>query len=143
MMGVHKEYQRTGVAAAMMDVAFKSAINKGFRVADYSWILEDNTPVRSILELAGAKIYKTHRIYEMNLSAWIATLGLIDTEQLVIKTKKFVRNKGISVSNLVESLLKQAISENKTSFSQKWQGKLKSISPIDSPRYKKLSERYL
>ncbi len=69
MMGVHKEYQRTGVAAAMMDVAFKSAINKGFRVADYSWILEDNMPVRSILEFAGAKIYKTHRIYEMNLSA--------------------------------------------------------------------------
>lgn len=70
-------------------------------------------------------------------------INLTLDEQLVIKTKKFVRNKGISVSNLVESLLKQAISENKTSFSQKWQGKLKSISPIDSPRYKKLSERYL
>jgi GNAT superfamily N-acetyltransferase len=68
MMGVHKEYQRTGVAAAMMDIAFKSAISKGFKVADYSWILEDNTPVRSILEFAGAKIYKTHRIYEMDLS---------------------------------------------------------------------------
>lgn len=69
MMGVHKEYQRTGVAAAMMDIAFKSAIRMGFKTADYSWILEDNMPVRSILELAGAKIYKTHRIYEMDLSA--------------------------------------------------------------------------
>jgi GNAT superfamily N-acetyltransferase len=67
MMGVHREYQRTGVAAAMMDVAFKSAIRRGFKVADYSWILEDNMPVRGILELAGARIYKTHRIYEMNL----------------------------------------------------------------------------
>jgi GNAT superfamily N-acetyltransferase len=68
MMGVHRKYQRTGVAAVMMDVAFKSAIRKGFKIADYSWILEDNMPVRSILELAGAKIYKTHRIYEMDLS---------------------------------------------------------------------------
>ncbi|RJP65900.1 MAG: N-acetyltransferase [Candidatus Abyssobacteria bacterium SURF_17] len=68
MMGVHREYHRTGVAAAMMDVAFKNAIRRGFKVADYSWILEDNMPVRSILEFAGAKIYKTHRIYELPLS---------------------------------------------------------------------------
>jgi GNAT superfamily N-acetyltransferase len=69
MMGVHKKYQRTGVAAVMMDVAFKSAIDKGFQVADYSWILEDNMAVRSILEFVGAKIYRTHRIYEMDLHA--------------------------------------------------------------------------
>ncbi|UCD59113.1 MAG: GNAT family N-acetyltransferase, partial [Candidatus Hydrogenedentota bacterium] len=69
MMGVHRKYQRTGVAAAMMDVAFKSAIRRGFGIADYSWILEDNMPVRSILEFVGAGIYKTHRIYEMNLQA--------------------------------------------------------------------------
>ncbi|GAB4345000.1 MAG: hypothetical protein Kow0099_24870 [Candidatus Abyssubacteria bacterium] len=67
MMGVHRNYHRTGVAAAMMDVAFKAAIRRGFKVADYSWILEDNMPVRAILEFAGARIYKTHRIYESPL----------------------------------------------------------------------------
>ncbi len=67
MMGVHRDYQRTGIAAAMMDVAFNKAVQRGFKVADYSWILEDNMPVRAILKFAGAKIYKTHRIYEAAL----------------------------------------------------------------------------
>lgn len=67
MMGVHRDYQRTGIAAAMMDVAFNKAVQRGFKVADYSWILEDNMPVRAILEFAGARIYKTHRIYETAL----------------------------------------------------------------------------
>ena len=70
-------------------------------------------------------------------------INLTLDEELVVKTKKFVRNKGISVSHLVESLLKQAIKENKTSFSKKWQGKLNITSQKDTPRYKKLSERYL
>lgn len=70
-------------------------------------------------------------------------INLTIDEELVVKTKQFVRNKGISVSRLVESLLKQTINENKISFSEKWQGKLKIANPIDSPRYKKLSKRYL
>ena len=67
--GVHKDYQRTGVAAAMVIRAYESAIHYGFESADLLLAREDNIPSRAILEMAGGKTYKTHRIYEMSLSA--------------------------------------------------------------------------
>ena len=38
----------------------------GFRFIELSWILEDNLPVRRILERIGAVAYKTYRIYGKN-----------------------------------------------------------------------------
>jgi hypothetical protein len=35
--------------------------------AKYSWILEDNMPMRHILEGLNARIYKTYRIYGKTL----------------------------------------------------------------------------
>jgi hypothetical protein len=35
----------------------------GFRWIELSWILEDNRPMRSILERLGARAYKTYRVY--------------------------------------------------------------------------------
>jgi GNAT superfamily N-acetyltransferase len=68
MLGVHRDYQKTGVAAAMVAKAYDQAIARGFKSAEFSWILEDNTPVITICEMIGAKVYKVHRIYEMFLS---------------------------------------------------------------------------
>jgi RimJ/RimL family protein N-acetyltransferase len=31
---------------------------------ELSWILEDNTPMRRVLEGIGAKVYKTYRVYQ-------------------------------------------------------------------------------
>ena len=39
----------------------------GFRWVELSWILENNRPMRSILERLGAKSYKTYRIYGKTL----------------------------------------------------------------------------
>ncbi len=68
MMGVHRDYQKTGVAAAMLVRVYDAVIRRGFKTAELSWILEDNVPVRTVCEMIGARIYKTHRIYEMPLS---------------------------------------------------------------------------
>jgi GNAT superfamily N-acetyltransferase len=73
MMGVHRDYQKTGVAAAMVVKAYDCAIKRGFKSAEFSWILEDNHPVIAISEFLGGKRYKTHRIYELPLSAATAT----------------------------------------------------------------------
>jgi hypothetical protein len=35
----------------------------GFRWIELSWILEDNLPMRRILERLGAPTYKTYRVY--------------------------------------------------------------------------------
>jgi hypothetical protein len=37
------------------------------RKAELSWILEDNRPVRDIIELVGGRPYKRYRIYEKAL----------------------------------------------------------------------------
>ncbi|RJP18923.1 MAG: GNAT family N-acetyltransferase [Candidatus Abyssobacteria bacterium SURF_5] len=69
MLGVDREYQKTGVAAAMVVNGYDAAIRRGYTEAEFSWILEDNIATRTMCEMFGGKIYKTHRIYEMSLSA--------------------------------------------------------------------------
>ncbi len=69
MMGVHRDFRETGVAAAMVYNVHRNIIKHGFTSAEFSWILEDNMPVRAICEMIGGKIYKTHRIYELPLTS--------------------------------------------------------------------------
>lgn len=69
MLGTHRDYQETGVAAAMVVNGYDAAIRRGYTEAEFSWILEENIPVRTMCEMFGGRIYKTHRIYEMSLSA--------------------------------------------------------------------------
>jgi len=69
LAGVFEEHHRTGVAAAMGIKLYESAVRRGIKVGELSRILETNTASRTIAEMAGGKIYKTHRIYEMSLSA--------------------------------------------------------------------------
>ncbi len=37
------------------------------RDAELSWILEDNKPMRRIVEMLGAEVYKRYRIFEKAL----------------------------------------------------------------------------
>ena len=39
-------------------------IARGLEQVELSWILEDNMPMRRVLEGVGAKVYKTYRVYE-------------------------------------------------------------------------------
>jgi len=39
-------------------------ISRGTKSGELSWILEDNLPMRHMLEALGAIPYKTYRIYE-------------------------------------------------------------------------------
>ena len=43
--------------------------DKGVKQVELSWILEDNQPMRHIIESLGAKPYKTYRVYQKTLSA--------------------------------------------------------------------------
>ncbi len=72
LMGVKREYagSMTGkrlpfqlIAAAAVECA-----KLGYERCEYSWILEDNMPMRAICEAWGAHIYKTYRIYEKALA---------------------------------------------------------------------------
>ena len=71
LMGVRKELQNTplGVALALLVVhnLRQPVIDRGIEGVELSWILEDNQGMRSILERAGSRLYKTYRIYRKQL----------------------------------------------------------------------------
>jgi ribosomal protein S18 acetylase RimI-like enzyme len=66
-LGVKEEYRGKGIESALLIEALHVGFAKGFREAEASWILEDNTMMRRLLEAVGGKVYKTYRLYE---SAW-------------------------------------------------------------------------
>ena len=68
LMGVKKKFarDRRGIFApfVILDAIRREGVKLGITEAEYSWILEDNMPMRHILEGFGARIYKTYRLYE-------------------------------------------------------------------------------
>lgn len=71
LMGVRKEFHNTptGLALACMviDAPRQVGIKHGVREVELSWILEDNHPMRNILDNLGSKPYKRYRIYGKTL----------------------------------------------------------------------------
>jgi hypothetical protein len=67
LMGVRRRYarDRRGALApfVLIDAIRRESVKQGLQAAEYSWILENNRPMRHILEGLNARIYKTYRIY--------------------------------------------------------------------------------
>jgi hypothetical protein len=72
LMGVKRKFVRDprGRMAPfqLIDAIIKEGLKAGIRNVELSWILEDNRPMRHILEAANATAYKTYRIYEKALA---------------------------------------------------------------------------
>lgn len=72
LMGVRRKFQG-GLRGQLLpflliDAARREARKLGYDAVEMSWILDDNRPMRSILEAVGSRIYKTYRIYEKSLA---------------------------------------------------------------------------
>lgn len=67
LMGIRKKYHGTPAASAMLALMFDSLVipasSWGFKNIEMSWILEDNMPMRRVIEAVGGRAYKTYRIY--------------------------------------------------------------------------------
>jgi hypothetical protein len=67
LMGMKRKFahdRRAAIAPFLIIDAFRrEGLKAGITGAEYSWILEDNLPMRHIAEALGAHIYKTYRIY--------------------------------------------------------------------------------
>jgi len=72
LFGVRKRYHRSALGAALvlllLQALRESGEKGGFRCAELSWILEDNTAIRQVIEGIGGRPYKTYRIYEKALA---------------------------------------------------------------------------
>ncbi len=71
-----------------------------------------------------------------------AKLNLTIEQELIPLTKEYARARGMSVSQLVETLLRDVTQGQRVSFSSRWRGKFKPASRSDA-RYKRLEQRYL
>jgi hypothetical protein len=67
LMGIKRKFARDPRGAMapflLLDAIRREGVKKGITQAEYSWILEDNRPMRHILETCGAHVYKTYRVY--------------------------------------------------------------------------------
>jgi hypothetical protein len=67
-MGVKAEYRNIGVDGLIQYETAKAARALGYKWAESSWILANNTMMNNSLRNAGFRIYKTYRIYEKALA---------------------------------------------------------------------------
>jgi hypothetical protein len=72
LMGIKRKFAHDRRAAMapfwIVDAFRREGVKAGMTEAEYSWILEDNLPMRHIVETVGARIYKTYRIYGKSLA---------------------------------------------------------------------------
>ncbi|MGE3231600.1 MAG: dATP pyrophosphohydrolase [Hyphomicrobium sp.] len=68
LFGLRKKHQRSIIGSAVilriLDALRLGGRKIGMPRAELSWILEDNVPMRKIIEKVGGKAYKTYRVYE-------------------------------------------------------------------------------
>jgi hypothetical protein len=67
-LGLKEKYRKSGLASIMYLNLYDEANRIKLKTSEMSWILEDNLLMRKPMEVMGAKVYKTYRIYEQNLS---------------------------------------------------------------------------
>ena len=70
LLGVKKEFRTreyAGLAYLLCDEIYHAANERGYKWAEFSWTLEDNGLINSLIRKVGAKHYKTYRIYEKAL----------------------------------------------------------------------------
>jgi GNAT superfamily N-acetyltransferase len=68
LMGVKKAYHGTAIGSALaltvIETLRRYHVACGTEQAELSWILEDNMPMRRMIESLGARPYKTYRVFE-------------------------------------------------------------------------------
>lgn len=71
LMGVRKRFRNTplgsGIALAVIDAVQRNALQRDIVTVETSWILENNSGMRSIMELIGGTISKRYRMFEKAL----------------------------------------------------------------------------
>jgi GNAT superfamily N-acetyltransferase len=67
VLGVIPEYRKLGIDALFYYKTGQEALRKGMKMAEMSWILDNNDRMNRPIIAMGGKIYKTYRYYEKAL----------------------------------------------------------------------------
>jgi hypothetical protein len=72
LMGIRTAYRRTLLGSALilmvLEALRQGVMKEGLERIELSWVLEDNLPMRRVIESIGGKICKTYRIFEKSLA---------------------------------------------------------------------------
>ncbi|HVZ02157.1 MAG TPA: dATP pyrophosphohydrolase [Dongiaceae bacterium] len=72
LMGIRRKHHGTVLGATLLPLMFEKLrvrfLERGMDSLEMSWILEDNMPMRRVLEGLGGKVYKKHRVFEKALA---------------------------------------------------------------------------
>lgn len=71
LFGIKKEFRTrkyAGLVYLLCDEMYRGAVDSNLEWAEFSWTLEDNGLINSVIKRVGADCYKTYRIYEKALS---------------------------------------------------------------------------
>ncbi|MBK8157813.1 MAG: dATP pyrophosphohydrolase [Rhodospirillaceae bacterium] len=72
LMGIRRKHHGSVLGATLLPLMFdrlkEPFLKRGLERVEMSWILEDNLPMRRVIEGVGGKVYKTYRLYETTLS---------------------------------------------------------------------------
>ncbi|MFI5178490.1 MAG: N-acetyltransferase [Vicinamibacterales bacterium] len=68
LLGVDPAYRTTGLYPLLIAELHRQSQGGPYARAEFSWILEDNRDINQPAEQAGARRYKTYRIYQKNLA---------------------------------------------------------------------------
>lgn len=73
LMGIRQHFQNTPLGMALVFMVINAIrhalLARGIHEVEMSWILEDNSGMRSILDSFGSTAYKRYRIYQKNLDS--------------------------------------------------------------------------
>jgi len=67
LLGVEAGYRALGLYPLLLFEFHRQLKGTAYRRAEFSWVLEDNRDINQPAEMAGARRYKTYRIYEKAL----------------------------------------------------------------------------
>jgi hypothetical protein len=68
LLGVDARYRAFGIYPVLLDEWHRQLRGTQYARAEFSWVLEDNRDINQPAEMAGARRYKTYRIYEKPLT---------------------------------------------------------------------------
>lgn len=68
-MGVLEDYRKQGIHWCLVYLQVLAGLRKGYETAELSQILETNSQMVQVAELAGGQRYKTHRMFVKTLAA--------------------------------------------------------------------------
>ncbi len=67
ILGVLDKFRKKGIEGVFYSRTLKNGLDLGIKWGELSWVLEDNLLMRRGIELMGAEVYKTYRIYDLKL----------------------------------------------------------------------------